>query len=632
MTSSLQTKERGQTIQKGSVLKVWKPYRVIPIPSEENGCSFQDLPRYESCDVWDQAIYQFRISIRKDDDLNRFVTKLAQEASFEALCVLSVLELASFSNEKDWNRILQLMGKKEKTTTNIEGDEDDDNLLLVEGWPLMQDSIPWNCAQSLYQEVKSHLHQVTLPHPLSHYATKTLLELSQEDFDRAIQLAHSKNWIPKQTQNRLQASQFFLDLVATLPPRIVGVLMWDPIFGYKHEEQILQQSCTPNVSLELSIDNKDPRKSIVCSSIAIYDIEPYEDSFVSTIPSSRRCQCLKCKYDRGQQIVVDSNSAAHARRVAHSYFQQGEYDEASNLYRKCYDAITDHDESAAADLWHSMAAVELSRSNFVKAQELWEEGSRYETLHSGIALQLEKQRAYRYLGPVTATNQKANDGAVPEYRTTGSASSPSSCVFVTENMVSDNYCRQLLEWAEEHASNGGWTSARHYAVPTIDIPVHKSPRLLDWFTEWMEREMMMLLQAQFQTNKRFFVHDAFLVRYDACKSSRFLPLHFDESTHSFVLALNDEFEGGGTYFYALDKTIAPKAGSVVTFRGDKMLHGGNCVTKGVRYILAVFLFADSDNVANSVTRDCGDEADHSSPSIGTKRQKTSQESFSFSFF
>jgi hypothetical protein len=62
-----------------------------------------------------------------------------------------------------------------------------------------------------------------------------------------------------------------------------------------------------------------------------------------------------------------------------------------------------------------------------------------------------------------------------------------------------------------------------------------------------------------------------------------------------VLSLNDDFEGGGTYVFNVDSTICPSTGSLVTFRGDKMLHGGNPVTRGIRYILAVFMYLDDDD-------------------------------------
>jgi hypothetical protein len=90
------------------------------------------------------------------------------------------------------------------------------------------------------------------------------------------------------------------------------------------------------------------------------------------------------------------------------------------------------------------------------------------------------------------------------------------------------------------------------------------------------------------------MHDAFCVRYQAGEASNHLPVHTDESTHSFVLASNDDFQGGGTYFYDYDTTIRLEAGEMLSFRGDRLQHGGEALVQGTRYILAVFLYHDDD--------------------------------------
>ena len=42
-------------------------------------------------------------------------------------------------------------------------------------------------------------------------------------------------------------------------------------------------------------------------------------------------------------------------------------------------------------------------------------------------------------------------------------------------------------------------------------------------------------------------------------SQYYLPIHTDESTYSFIIALNDidEYTGGGTYFVDLNKALIP---------------------------------------------------------------------------
>ena len=83
------------------------------------------------------------------------------------------------------------------------------------------------------------------------------------------------------------------------------------------------------------------------------------------------------------------------------------------------------------------------------------------------------------------------------------------------------------------------------------------------------------------------VDETFVVKY-AIGEQEFLAKHKDGDDLSFVIVLNDDFEGGGTYFInAKDRVEAP-VGSVVIFCGANE-HMGVKITQGVRYILTGFL-------------------------------------------
>jgi hypothetical protein len=65
-------------------------------------------------------------------------------------------------------------------------------------------------------------------------------------------------------------------------------------------------------------------------------------------------------------------------------------------------------------------------------------------------------------------------------------------------------CRTIVNWAEEKAKDAlggsgggsGWTTSRHYSVPTTDIPVHDIPPLLDWFNSIMRERIAPRLISQ----------------------------------------------------------------------------------------------------------------------------------------
>ncbi|CAM9692822.1 unnamed protein product [Choristocarpus tenellus] len=144
---------------------------------------------------------------------------------------------------------------------------------------------------------------------------------------------------------------------------------------------------------------------------------------------------------------------------------------------------------------------------------------------------------------------------------------------------------------------GGWTTSRHYTVPTTDIPMHSLSPLLPWFRSLLRRRLFPALVEQFGSGARaggsaegFAVHDAFVVRYEEGRQ-RHLPLHRDQSTHSFTIALNsvDKYEGGGTFFPCLGRSLRPKKGQVLFFDGG-ILHAGDPTCSGVRYIMACFVY------------------------------------------
>ena len=62
----------------------------------------------------------------------------------------------------------------------------------------------------------------------------------------------------------------------------------------------------------------------------------------------------------------------------------------------------------------------------------------------------------------------------------------------------------------------------------------------------------------------------------------------DGSEFSFIIALNEDYEGGGTRFIKKNKTIHLNRGDIVVFCGQTK-HEGLEVTKGVRYILPGFI-------------------------------------------
>mmetsp|Transcript_23735 Transcript_23735/g.35023 ORF Transcript_23735/g.35023 Transcript_23735/m.35023 type:complete len:269 (-) Transcript_23735:371-1177(-) len=84
-----------------------------------------------------------------------------------------------------------------------------------------------------------------------------------------------------------------------------------------------------------------------------------------------------------------------------------------------------------------------------------------------------------------------------------------------------------------------------------------------------------------------------MVKYDVTKKERQkLDMHTDKSEWTFLIACSEgngvDYEGGGTYFEAIDSTVHLQMGHMLIFPG-KLRHRGQKITKGLRFLLVGFL-------------------------------------------
>ena len=99
------------------------------------------------------------------------------------------------------------------------------------------------------------------------------------------------------------------------------------------------------------------------------------------------------------------------------------------------------------------------------------------------------------------------------------------------------------------------------------------------------------------------VVDAFIVKYNAAEGQRELRPHRDGSVFSFNVALNelDEYDGGGTSFRLLQRGQDSNNATAAVIRSDRgrilahssaLVHGGNPIESGIRYVLVAFVSVD----------------------------------------
>jgi hypothetical protein len=96
-----------------------------------------------------------------------------------------------------------------------------------------------------------------------------------------------------------------------------------------------------------------------------------------------------------------------------------------------------------------------------------------------------------------------------------------------------------------------------------------------------------------------------IVKYDVTKKERQkLDMHTDKSEWTFLIALSDgcglDYEGGGTFFEALNATVHVQRGHALIFPG-KLRHCGQRITKGLRFLLVGFLVDKTNSVKSLPT-------------------------------
>lgn len=167
----------------------------------------------------------------------------------------------------------------------------------------------------------------------------------------------------------------------------------------------------------------------------------------------------------------------------------------------------------------------------------------------------------------------------------------------TGPIFSTQECLEIVFEAEEVASRVAWTTNRHGNYPTTDLPLTELPTTLRFLRLALVERIYPALQTQFHSflpdPSKLRVVDGFVVKYDAEAGQKELKPHRDGSLLSFNIALNPstDYEGGGTWFASLDKAIKMEQGHMIS-HASGLLHGGQGITSGTRYILVAFVILE----------------------------------------
>ena len=166
-------------------------------------------------------------------------------------------------------------------------------------------------------------------------------------------------------------------------------------------------------------------------------------------------------------------------------------------------------------------------------------------------------------------------------------------------LFTEEQCLQINRMAEYHAystqHDDGWTNkvytltAQHLLCK--DVP-GLSSMIKDVFQQ-LFRDLYLLLQGRICPGTICFENsgEPHLVKYSGLAKGT--ELHKDNSEYVYItvncmLSDTQDFEGGGTYIRALDRTIQLNQGEMLIHLGD-LEHAGEEINSGVRRLLIAFL-------------------------------------------
>ncbi len=179
--------------------------------------------------------------------------------------------------------------------------------------------------------------------------------------------------------------------------------------------------------------------------------------------------------------------------------------------------------------------------------------------------------------------------------------------YILPEILNKKECNMILEKILNHVSSSfsnnsevsvkrnheGWTTSRHSAYPTTDIPCSSIPSLNTLVRYLLHSRVItkIAFNAGFKSPKELDFKDLFFVKYEAKEGEQSeLKLHSDGCLISFNILLNmrQEFEGGGTYFSFDNKLYEIEMGDCLV-HDSRLLHAGKKITKGKRFILVGFV-------------------------------------------
>lgn len=160
-------------------------------------------------------------------------------------------------------------------------------------------------------------------------------------------------------------------------------------------------------------------------------------------------------------------------------------------------------------------------------------------------------------------------------------------IFQTQ-FFTEAFGKDIIALAEK---SNCWTQKRHEFYPTTDMlldAIGMNTIYEAILKEYVYPWAIHLWELEGKTWKALY-GESFLIKYSASKQAH-LALHHDYSIFTTLATLNNDFEGGGTYFKKQKICVNPSIGTICLHPGNVThKHGARPITSGTRYVIVSFI-------------------------------------------
>ena len=165
---------------------------------------------------------------------------------------------------------------------------------------------------------------------------------------------------------------------------------------------------------------------------------------------------------------------------------------------------------------------------------------------------------------------------------------------IIKNVFTYTFCDNIIKYSEKYASIHKWKTDRHEYYPTVDNQITPDWIMYDIILKEIKNNIFVNISKLYDVDvNKLDIIEIFIVKYSIGGQTK-LEYHKDGSEFSFVISLNNEFSGGGTFFKDNQQLIALNIGDCVIFSGQN-IHKAMQINSGTRYILTGFIkYGDSE--------------------------------------